>query len=94
MGFRDAKAKVLKALSEGAYQHEARDAIDVKNELAMGTVSATDIAATIKSCNGKNHSMSPHHSDSAVEVHVLRKQGWYIKFYFLDDDTVFISVHK
>ena len=94
MGFKDARKEVLKALSEGTYQHEARNEIDVKNELATGAVSASDIAATIKRCNGKDHSMSKHHGDATIDVHVLRKDGWYIKFYFLEDDTWFISVHK
>lgn len=30
-GFREAKAKVLKALAEGTYLHEQRGEIDVKN---------------------------------------------------------------
>ena len=85
---------MLKALSTGAYQHEARNAIDVKNELATGAVTATDVAAIVRKCNGTHHAMSPHHRDASVDVHVLRRDGWYIKFYFLDEDTVFISVHR
>jgi len=26
--------------------------------------------------------------------HVLTPGGWYLKFYFVDPDTVFISVHR
>ncbi len=29
-----------------------------------------------------------------VECHVIKAQGWYIKFYFLDPATFFISVHQ
>lgn len=38
--------------------------------------------------------MPPCHTGASTEVHVLRRDGWYIKFYFLDEDTVFISVHR
>ncbi len=62
--------------------HEARGDIDVKNELATGAVSASDIAETIKRCNGKNHSMSKHYQIATVDVHVLKKDGWYIKSIF------------
>lgn len=85
---------MLAALADGTYQHEARGQIDVKNELATGGVSASEVAATIKKCTGNDHTMSTHHSDPSVMVHVLRKDGWYIKFYFLEVDTWFISVHK
>jgi hypothetical protein len=94
VGFREAKRKVLKALAEGTFQHEVRDRIDVKNELSTGDVSAADVASIVNRCNGNHHTASPHHADASVEVHVLRRDGWYIKFYFLDDDTVFIGVHQ
>ena len=47
-------------------------------------------------CKGSEHQTSPHHVINSVEVHVIKTQGWYIKFYFLDadPDTVFISVHQ
>ena len=93
-GFREAKRRVLKALAEGTYQHEARSAIDVKNRLLTGAVTAAEVIAVIGRCNGTHHATSPHHADASVPVHVLRRDGWYIKFYFLDEDTVFISVHR
>lgn len=93
-GFRDAKRRVLKALAEGTYLHEARNRIDVKNELATGAITAAEVIAVIARCNGTHHAASPHHADASVDVHVLRRDGWYIKFYFLDEDTTFISVHK
>jgi hypothetical protein len=27
-------------------------------------------------------------------VHVLKRDGWYIKFFFIEPDTWFISVHQ
>ena len=93
-GFREARRRVLRALADGTWLHEARGAIDVKNGLATGAVTAAEVAAIVGRCNGTHHSASPHHADASVEVHVLRRDGWYIKFYFLDEDTVFISVHR
>lgn len=93
-GFREVKRRLLKALAEGTWLHEARNAIDVKNGLATGAVPATEVRAVVVRCNGTHHSASPHHADASTEVHVLRRDGWYIKFYFLDEDTVFISVHR
>ncbi|MBK5915572.1 hypothetical protein [Rhodocyclus purpureus] len=93
MGFSDAKRRVLEALATGAYQHEARRDIDVKNRFQTGEITADQVAALIRKCNGNDHKMSPHHSLKSVAVHVLTKDGWYIKFYFLEPDTWFISVH-
>jgi hypothetical protein len=27
-------------------------------------------------------------------VHVLKRDGWYVKFFFVDPQTIFISVHR
>jgi hypothetical protein len=93
-GFREAKRRVLQALREGRFQHEVRGRIDEKNLLLTGMVTAEFVASVIVRCRGQDHSMSAHHADAAVTVHVLRRDGWYIKFYFVDPDTFFISVHK
>jgi hypothetical protein len=93
VGFKEAKKGVLAALANGTYQHEVRFQIDVKNELSTGGVTAGDLARVIQKCNGTHHSMSPHHNDASTIVHVLKRDGWYIKFYFLGQDTWFISVH-
>lgn len=81
-------------MADGSYQHEARNDIDVKNELLTAVVTAVEVAAIIRRSNGRDHSMSPHHSDHSTTVHVIRREGWYIKFYFVDPDTWFISVHR
>ena len=94
MGFAEAKKEVLKALSTGAYQHEARNDIDVKNLLATGQVSAEFVGGLIRKCNGNDHRMSPHDMMRSITVHVLKKDGWYVKFYFLAPDAWFISVHQ
>lgn len=94
MGWKTVRAKVLRALASGAFLNEVRDGIDVKNLLATGEVTAGEVSRIIARCNGTHHSSSPHHRDASVEVHVLRRDGWYIKFYFVEPDTVFISVHR
>ena len=94
MGYNDAKRRVIADLNAGAFQHEARDGIDVKNKLAGGEVTAADVCRFVKRSRGTGYSCSPHHADKAIDVHVIVSVGWYIKFYFVDPDTMFISVHE
>ncbi len=93
-GFNAVRRAVLAALEAGHYQHEARDSIDVKNLLATGAVSVNEVKDVIRRSNGLNYSCSPHHRVSSVDCHLIKAGGWYIKFYFLDPDTIFISVHQ
>ncbi len=94
MGFNEVKRRLIGALQNGTFQHEARAAINTKNLLQTGQVAATDICELVKRCNGTHHTQSPHHSAKEISVHVLRRDGWYIKIYFVDPDTIFISVHQ
>lgn len=94
MGFSAAKRKLLAALASGDFQHEVRDAIDVKNVLATGQISVAELVVIVRRANGLEHSTSPHHGDASITVHVLKTGGWYIKFYFLNPSTFFISVHQ
>lgn len=93
-GFNAVKRAVIAALQEGNYQHEARASIDVKNLLATGEVSAEEVLGVIRRCNGSHHTCSPHHRFPAIPCHLIKAQGWYVKFYFLDPHTVFVSVHQ
>ena len=94
LGFKAAKKAVLAALKDGDYQHADRNQIDVKNLLAVGDVSAQEIIDVIRRCDGTHYQSSPHHQIKSVECHVIKAQGWYIKFYFVDPATFFISVHQ
>ena len=94
IGFREAQRAVIAALESGEYQHVSRGDIDVKNLLATGEVSASEVADVVRSCRGGHHTSSPHHAVVAIEVHVLKRHGWYIKFFFIEPDTWFISVHQ
>lgn len=92
-GFIVAKRKLLKALLDGNFLHESRDRISVKNDLLMGRVTTEQLIAIIKRSRGHQHTASTHHSDESITVHIFKTSGWYVKFYFLDPVTVFISVH-
>ncbi len=94
MGFKAAKQGILMALAEGRYLHAARKDIDAKNDLKTGRVTADQVAEVIKRSRGFDHSESPHHQVPSILVHTITKNGWYIKFYFLEPDAWFISVHQ
>lgn len=93
IGFRAVKKAVIAALETGNYQHEARSSIDVKNLLAMGEISAAEVARIIRRSNGTHYLCQPLHGHADLDCHVIKAFGWYVKFYFLDPDTIFISVH-
>ena len=97
MGFKDAKQQVIQCLREGNILHEARGNIDVKNLLSTGSVSVEHVIEIIARARGDSHTSSPHHFDACIEVNIINtKHGgedWYIKWYFLEPDSVFISVH-
>lgn len=93
MAFKGVRYRVIKALKEGTYQHAARGSIEDKNALMTGDISPERLITIIDRCNGTHHESSEHHEFKGIEVHILKRDGWYIKFYFVDPDTVFISVH-
>lgn len=93
-GFKDVRKELLAALHQGRYQHESRKDINIKNQLATGEVAPETVGLIVQGCQGGEHSWSPHHFDTSVDVHLIKRQGWYIKFYFLDPLTIFISVHR
>lgn len=93
-GFKRAKHDLLSALQTGNYLHAVRGSVEVKNLLATAEVSVQEVIGIIEQCSGKHHRSSPHHAVPEIEVHVLAKNPWYIKFYFIEPDAWFISVHK
>ena len=97
MGFKAVKAKILDCLARGDISHEQRGDIDIKNLLAIGQVSASEVAEILGRARGDSYSSSPHHLVTSIDVHVVKTrhagQDWYIKWYFVDPDSVFISVH-
>jgi len=93
LGYNDSKKRLLNALDQGLFLHVQRGDIDEKNKLAVGEVSVATIKQLVLNSQGRDYSASQHHQDSSVMVHVIQTKGWYIKFYFLDEITMFISVH-
>jgi hypothetical protein len=93
-GFKAVRAAVVAALLEGTYQHEARRHVDVKNLLATGEVSAVDLADLLRRSDGAGYTRSPLHGGLNIDCHIIRASGWYVKFYFIDPVTIFISVHR
>lgn len=98
MKFRDVKSKAVHCLLEGAYDHEVRGNIDVKNLFATGQIDKHIVIELITSTRGDQYNCSPHHQDDSVDVHIMKPYrwgcSWYVKFYFIEPDIIFISVHK
>jgi hypothetical protein len=99
VGLRDVKAQAINCLDNGQVQHETGRSgdIDKKNLLVTAQVTLDEVKDLINSTKGTQHKASAHHVEKHVEVHTLKpvKNGteWYIKFYFLEPDIIFISVH-
>lgn len=98
MAFREVKSRVIECLVNGCVLHEERNNIDVKNLLSTGVISINEVTTIIGRASGSAYSCSPHHYDARIDVHILKTvhsgQQWYIKWYFIEPDCVFISVHK
>ena len=94
LGFRKAKSEVIDCLRSGYVSHEQRNNIDVKNLLATGAVSTEEVVAVILRARGGDYSCSPHDFNNGIMVHLIKAKAWYIKWYFLEPDAVFISVHN
>ena len=97
VGYKEIKRQVIYCLNKGYVSHEQRSNIDVKNLLAIGKVSLKEVAEIIGRSRGNDYSSSPHHYDSSIAVHVIKTrlagQYWYVKWYFVEPNSVFISVH-
>lgn len=94
IGFKEAKRRAIEALRNRTYQIAQRQQIETKNLLYDNAVSEEDVIEVIIKCRGQDHEMRPHDTVKTVDVHILKKDGWYIKFFFLDPETFFLSVHR
>lgn len=61
---------------------------------ARVAVTRARAAAVVRRSNGLDHSMNPHHGPSWMTVHVIAREGWDIKYCFIEPDTWFIGVHR
>lgn len=97
MSFREIKGEVIECLKNGNIEFEARREIHLKNLLSTGDISPFEVAALIGRASGDNHQVRPYHFDSSIDVHIITVMSagvhWYIKWYFTDPTSVFISVH-
>lgn len=99
MGYRQAKKRVLECLVSGRVEHELdRCEIDVKNLLLTGVVTTAQVADAIGRSNGAEYKCSPHHFVDSINVHIIKThygdRNWYIKWYFVAPNAVFISIHE
>jgi hypothetical protein len=86
VGFKDIKRRVIECLRAGNIEFAVRR-----------DVSVPEVINVIMRAGGADHRMSPHHYDSSVDVHIITVTcaglHWYIKWYFDEPASVFISVH-
>jgi len=98
MGFKDIKRIAIDYLKNGAFDHEARRDVNVKNLFSTGVIDTDYVISLIAQTSGAEYQCRPHHQDNLINVHILRPFKddfyWYVKFYFLEPDIIFISVHK
>ncbi len=83
----------------GRVEHELdRGEIDIKNLLLTGVVTTTQVADAIGRSSGSDYECRRHHFDEMIDVHIIRTRhddrSWYIKWYFVLPNVVFISVHE
>ena len=94
--FSDIKIKAIQYILAGQVKHEGRQDLH-KNLYLARIVSPEDVISMIKCCNGNCYGSFPHKDFKKLDVHVLKPKGrwdgYYIKFYFLEPDIMFISVH-
>lgn len=102
MGFREEKDRLLQELGEAQagtreVLHDARP--EGKNLLATLEVTIADVAEIARRARGQNYqAKGVHHQRMGAKVHELKnvrwqEQDWYLKWYFVELDLFFISVH-
>lgn len=103
MGFRDARAKLLDCLRSGNFGHWPRDDLFLKNWLAAGRVSESEVIRLLLRCNGSQYRIGNQISPAGTQVHeffpLAGEVEWYIKAYLDDEggpaviEAVFMSIH-
>src|ERR1700677_1339882 len=98
MGLKDARSKAIKCLQEGSAQAEERPDIEEKNLLKTGVVSSEEVITLLQYTKGGQYRSEVHSSIAGITVHIFEPEKdqvhWHIKFYFIDPNCFFISVHK
>ena len=95
LGFKDIKKLAIQKIKEGSIQHEPREF--GKNFYAQGEITDEEVIEIFKNCKGDQYSTDKHHLIKSISVHVIKAigkyDGLYVKFYFIEPDIWFISVH-
>ena len=98
MAFSEIKKQVIYCLKNNHISHEQRANIDIKNLLSTGEISLEKTIKILSRCRGNEYSTSKHHSAPSIDVHIVKtrymSKNWYLKWYFLEPDCIFISVHE
>ncbi len=96
-GFREARARLIRALERDQFEFEIGEVREGKNLLQTGEVTPEYVIGLLHVCRGSDHSTSPHHLAPSLKCHVFKpvakRVRWYIKCYFPEAATVLISVH-
>jgi hypothetical protein len=96
LGLKEVKALAINKIREGKVNHITREF--GKNKYAEGFLSDDQVIAMIQSCRGDRYEAKPHHAIRSVLVHIMKPlgkyDGYYIKFYFLEPDVIFLSIHS
>ncbi|KQN68118.1 hypothetical protein [Rahnella sp. R3(2024)] len=97
MSFKEIKGKVIACLKNGQVRFAVRREIHLKNLLSTGEVTSQELERVIGLATGQHYQSRRHHLDSSLDVHIITLWyagvNWYIKWYFAEPNSVFISVH-
>jgi len=98
MGFSSDKKQILEDLQSLNFDHQARTGRDEEeNLLAAGLVSTEEALEIVMCTKGHQHENKRHHQVAFPQVWILKpvfkEECWYVKGYFLGNQTWFISFH-
>lgn len=92
------KEKAIDCLLHGAVAHFERKKADTKNDLLSDKVNTEFVIKLFEVAKLEQYEKRVHYNDPRLIIHVLKPvfEGtiWYLKFFIVDPDIIFISVHK
>lgn len=92
------KEKAIDCLLHGAIAHFERKKTNVKNDLLTEKVSTEFVITLFEEAKIEQYERRVHYRDPQLVIHVLKPvfEGtiWYLKFFIVDPNLIFISVHK
>lgn len=98
MGFSSDKKRILSDLESLNFDHEARTGrAEDENLLAAGLITAERAIEIVMCARGQQHESRSHHQVTDLQIWIFKPvhEGavWYVKGYFAEDQTWFISFH-